>query len=296
MRSGNHSITIFTRSSPPSNPNPNVSYLQVDYHNLAALTTALRGFDTCLSFLVAHLDPANTAQKNLIHACIAGGVRRFAPSEWALASNSAVPAYQQKDEIAAYLADLAQQGKLGGLEYCLFQPSVFTDYFAHPYPLSPGLITWPFFVDFEKRRAIVLDDGEQRFGVTTVADVSAMLERALSDERTWPVVGGMRGDTVSIREMLELGKRVRGGEWLVEYVKSEDVERGELKTSFVPQMAHPVIPLDQREKASVGFVVTFFRAMKMGCWDAGDAFNRLYPDYKFTGVEEYLVKAWEGKP
>lgn len=35
-----------------------------------------------LSFIVAHLDPGNASQKNLITASIKAGVKRFAPSEW----------------------------------------------------------------------------------------------------------------------------------------------------------------------------------------------------------------------
>ncbi|KAF2027819.1 NmrA-like family protein-like protein [Setomelanomma holmii] len=296
LRSGNHEITVFTRASPPSDPIPGVTYLQVNYHDLPSLLSALTGFQTVLSFLIAHLDTNNIAQKNLIHASIAAGVSRFAPSEWSLASNSGVPAYAPKDEIAAYLSDLKARGELGHLEYCLFQPSVFMDYFAHPHPLSSGLITWPFFIDFEKRRAIVLDDGDVQFNVTAVADVSEMLERALNDERAWSVQGGMRGDTISINELLALGKKLRGGEWQVECVKSEHVARGELKTSFVPQFSHPAVPPEQREAFSVQFVVDFFNAMKKGSWDTGDAWNRRFPEYKFTRVEEYLVKAWEGKP
>ena len=249
----------------------------------------------CLSFLIAHLDANNTAQKNLIHACIAAGVRRFAPSEWALASNSSVPPYANKDSVAAYLADLKQKDELGGLEYCLFQPSVFTDYFAHPYPLSPGLITWPFFLDFENRRAIVLDGGDQPIVLTTVSDVSEILALALDDPKPWPCVGGMRGCRTSINELLAIGKKVRGGDWSVEYVSSKDILADDLKTSWVPQLSHPVIPADQREAFSTQFVLDFFRAMLKGSWDVSDEFNQRHPEFKFVGVEEYLTKAWKGR-
>jgi hypothetical protein len=56
----------------------------VDYDDTADLTRSLEGVDTVLSFIVAHLDPEGTAQKNLIDASVAAGVTRFAPSEWAL--------------------------------------------------------------------------------------------------------------------------------------------------------------------------------------------------------------------
>jgi len=33
-----------------------------------------------------------------------------------------------------------------------------------------------------------------------------------------------------------------------------------------------------------------------GGWDVGNAFNLLLPDYKFTGIEEFLSTVWKGKP
>lgn len=63
---------------------PRVGTIKVDYNDTASLINHLRGVDTVLSFIVSHLDPEGTAQKNLIDASIAAGVRRFAPSEWAM--------------------------------------------------------------------------------------------------------------------------------------------------------------------------------------------------------------------
>jgi hypothetical protein len=126
-----------------------------------------------------HLDAGNTAQKNLIHACIAAGVQRFSPSEWTIKSGSGAPPYANKDAIAEYLAEINREEKV--LEYCLWQPSVFMDYFAHPYALSRGLITWPFFIDFNERRAIVLDDGEQPLVVTRVTYISDILTLTVLD-------------------------------------------------------------------------------------------------------------------
>lgn len=178
----------------------------------------------------------------------------------------------------------------------MFQPSVFMDYFAHPHPLSPGLITWTFFIDFEKRRAMVLDDGNYPFVLTSVADVSAILARALDDDKHWPAIGGMQGCRTNINELLALGKKIRPGEWLIEHVKSEDIEKGDLKTSWTPEFDHPVIPIDSREAFSRQFVIDFFLAMKRGKWDVSAEWNERFPDYHFTGLEEYLSKAWEGKP
>lgn len=274
-----------------------MTYQQVDYTDLAGLTAALKGFHTVLSFFVVHLDVDNVAQKNLIHASIAAGVSRFAPSEWGIASNSGVSSYDNKDYIARYLSELDTKGELKGMQYCLFQPSIFMDYFAHPYPLEPKLITWPFFADFENRRAMVLDDGTQPIVLTAIQDDANILAKALDDtERPWPRVGGIRGCRTSINELVELGKKIRGGEWSVEYLKSEDVAQGVIKSSWIPPLSHPTIPKEQQEAFSKQFLVMFFGAIKSGAWDVSGEFNERYPDYHFMSAEEYLTKAWEGKP
>ncbi|EAT87278.1 hypothetical protein SNOG_04887 [Parastagonospora nodorum SN15] len=278
IRSGKHEITIFTRSGTPSNPIPGLTYQKVDYQDLPGLTNTLKGFHTCLSFLIAHQDVNNTVQKESyprMHR------RRRAPlRSLRMGTNQQLP---------------ASGHQLGGLEYCLFQPSVFMDYFAHPHSLTPGLFTWTFFVDLENRRAMILDDGEIPVVITAISDISEVLALALDDPRPWPVIGGIQGAKTTSNEILALGKKIRGGEWSVEYVKSEDVQRGELKTSWVPVFDHPIIPVESREEFSKTFVIEFFVAMGRGAWGVSDEFNKRFPEYKFTGVEEYLSKAWEGK-
>lgn len=62
---------------------PNSEWVQVDYTDKEQLSKVLHGIDTVLSFITPQTDPGNIAQKNLIDASIRGGVKRFAPSEWA---------------------------------------------------------------------------------------------------------------------------------------------------------------------------------------------------------------------
>lgn len=166
------------------------------------------------------------------------------------------------------------------------------DYFAHPRPLSPNLITWPFFIDFDSRRALILDDGNQLIALTRILDVSEILALALDDPNPWPPVGGMRGTTVTLNELLALGKELRGGEWQIEYIRSEDIRKGELKSSWIPPLAHPVIPVEHRKQFSRDFVIMFMDAILRGSWVTSDEWNKRFPDYKFTSAREYLTEAW----
>lgn len=115
IASGKHEITVFTRSKLETTT-PGVEYKQVDYNDRSGLTSALLGFHTCLSFIVIHMDIDCVAQKNLIHACIDAGVRRFAPSEWGFTTHPGVPPYSNKNEIERYLAELSAKGRLNNME------------------------------------------------------------------------------------------------------------------------------------------------------------------------------------
>lgn len=72
-----------SQDAPPNDLPPTVTWVKTDYTNLDELTKTLRGVDTVLSFITAHMDPGSVAQKTLVDAAVRAGVRRFAPSEWA---------------------------------------------------------------------------------------------------------------------------------------------------------------------------------------------------------------------
>ena len=55
--------------------------VQVDYSDRDTLTKHLQGVNTVLSFIADTSDPTNLAERNLIDASIAAGVKRFAPNE-----------------------------------------------------------------------------------------------------------------------------------------------------------------------------------------------------------------------
>jgi hypothetical protein len=75
-------VTDYTQDGPPQEVQPGVTWVKTNYDDVGQLTEILRGVDTVLSFIVAHLDPGSVAQKNLINAAVRAGVRRLAPSEW----------------------------------------------------------------------------------------------------------------------------------------------------------------------------------------------------------------------
>ena len=65
-------------------------------------------------------------------------------------------------------------------------------------------------IDFKKRRAIIIEDADCYYTLTTVNDMANVVARAIEYEGEWPVVGGIHGTTLSNAELLEIGAKVRG--------------------------------------------------------------------------------------
>ena len=65
--------------------------------------------------------------------------------------------------------------------------------------------------DFENRRALIIDgSGDDKISLITVDDLSNVIARAIDFEGEWPVIGGIRGTIISIRDLITLGEKVRG--------------------------------------------------------------------------------------
>lgn len=88
----------------------------VDYTNKDHLAEALRGTHTVLSFIQLLSDPGQQSQKNLIDACVAAGVKRFAPSEYGSAGTTDMSWWSGKEEIRGYLRKLNKNSKVRFLQ------------------------------------------------------------------------------------------------------------------------------------------------------------------------------------
>ncbi|KAH7257899.1 hypothetical protein BKA59DRAFT_471262 [Fusarium tricinctum] len=294
---GKHEIIALVRKETSSFPElTGVKWIQTDYNDESELVEVLRGVNTVLCFFAVHLDPGCETQKRLIDAAVKAGVRRYAPSEWAtgvkLADSLDVMSwYSGKIEIVKYLENLNSEKKV--LEYTRFQPGGFMDYFCHPHKTTKYVTTAVVNVDFEKRRAIVVEGTlDDNIVYTSVEDIANVVTQAVDYEGEWPEVGGICGEKITIRQLLKLGEDMRGKPFTIEWLKMEDLEAGELKTDNYPRLELPSIPQEQIEAfskmATIGVLIAFHR----GVWTVSDEWNQLLPGYKFTKVEDLLKKAW----
>nr|RBQ83600.1 hypothetical protein FVER53263_13271 [Fusarium verticillioides] len=250
---GSYEVVILSRGSEVADLPKGVTWRQVDYNDKSALVDAMQGIDTVLSFLAMFdQNEAFELHKKLIDAAIEAGVRRVAPSEWASASNSGIAHYQYKDEVRKYLEEVnSDQQKI---EYCLFQPGVFTDYCGYPHATTKHFNTSCRFADFQNRRAIIPDGDDAPITLTTVRDMSRLVAHALEYDGVWPTRGGMQGTAFTVSELIALGEKLRGtkdaghdnlyisaktaqGPFKVEKLSDEDLKTRNVTTSWYPVLA-----------------------------------------------------------
>ncbi|KAG5796171.1 hypothetical protein H9Q69_004784 [Fusarium xylarioides] len=288
---GSYEVVILSRGARAADLPKGVAWRQVDYDDKSALVDAMKGIDTVLSFL-AMLDQNEALElhKKLIDAAIEAGVRRFAPSEWASASNSGVAHYQYKDKVRKYLEEVNSNEQK--IEYCLFQPGMFTDYFGHPRAKTKHFGTFYMFADFQNRRAIIPEDADAPITLTTVRDMSQVVAQALEYNGVWPTVGGIQGTAFTVSELIALAEKLRGP-FKVEKISNEDLEARNVTTSWYPVVEHHALPDEMREQVSKGVLLEYMAALKRGVWTVSDEWNKLLPDFQFTSAESYLKDIWQ---
>ncbi|KAF7588116.1 hypothetical protein BBP40_006149 [Aspergillus hancockii] len=248
------------------------------------------GIETVLLFL-SILDPDSMVrlQKNLINAAIQAGVRRFTPSEGGSRGSGGMALYRYKDAVREYLETVNCDEKT--LEYYLFQPGYFTNYFGWPHSTTKHFTMTQTYIDLDARHAILIGDGNYEITLTTVQDLGGIVADALDYPGEWPVEGGIRGSQITMGDLLRLGERLRGP-FTVERVTPEERE---FKTDWYPIVQHPSISKDRVDEISKMVTLDFVQGAWKGGWSVSDEWNKLLPNYQFTSVEAYLEALWKGE-
>ncbi|KAM0328167.1 hypothetical protein ACHAQA_005574 [Verticillium albo-atrum] len=295
VATGKHEILLLSRKDVPSDASaPGVTWIKADYQDTKQLTEVLRGVDTVLSFIVAHLDEGSVGQKNLIDASVAAGVRRFAPSEWFSSSFEHMAWYNNKLIVRDYLKELNKDKKV--LEYTLFQPGFFLNYFTYPHRSAKHIQPVEFPVSFEKRRALIQEGSENApITLTSIDDIVYVVTSAIDYEGVWPVVGGIRGSEVTLGQLIALGEKVRGP-FNVERLQVEDLKAGVNTSDWRIKTEHPAIDPAQAEAFGTMFVTSLLQALPAGSLRVTDEWNQLLPGHEFTQPEEFLTEFWKGRP
>lgn len=152
-------------------------------------------------------------------------------------------------------------------------------------------------LNLNNRRFITLEHGgDSPINFVTVQDFAQIVAKAIEYQGEWPKDGGIQGTEISIKGLILLGEKIRGGTFNVTELKRSDILAEEWKASWAPLMDHPAIQKDQLEFMSKHIAGRMLLAVEAGDYVVNDSWNRLFPDYQFTNLEEFLTEAWDGKP
>ncbi|KAF2442368.1 NAD(P)-binding protein [Karstenula rhodostoma CBS 690.94] len=291
LSANKHEIAILSRSPAKEIIDAKIMHHVVDYDSVDDLVNALRGVHTVLSFIQILSDNDQKSQRNLIDAAILAGVKRFAPSEYGSAGTMHMPWYAGKQKIREYLRKVNGSGKV--LEYCLFTPGLFLNYLAFPKKTSKHLSPLGTVFDFQNRRAILVDGYETaNVTLTTVTDFATVMVIAIDYEGTWPEFGGIQGNKVTVKQIIEIGEKVRGCPFAVEKVKLEDLEKGNLTSPWGLEVPHKAVSEEEAQHMLRQVTIGMLLSTAKGAWEGSNELNQLFPNCRFTAIEDFLAEVW----
>ncbi|KXT14155.1 hypothetical protein AC579_9247 [Pseudocercospora musae] len=276
---------IYQQEIPDTPQPPLTTWVKVDYSSIDNLANALKDTHTLLSFITPQTDKNNIVQRYLIDAAVKAGVKRFAPSEWVGSGLQHMDWYWGKQGIRDYLAEINRDRKV--LEYSLFQPGWFTDYFAYPTQSAKYFRSFPVCISFENCRAFYAEGSENsRVTLTTVSDFAEIVAQAVGLEGTWPEVGGIKGSEMTVKALLEVGERVRGQKFTIETLKRGDLEQNKVLCSWIPKVDHPAV--GDYENLAEKLNASVLLSIADEDMNVGDEWARLLPAYAFGLPEQDL--------
>jgi hypothetical protein len=187
--------------------------LQTDYNNASDLRFKLAGVDTVISTV------SGNAQLNLIDAAAAAHVRRFAPSEFE-GTPSVRPANDVLDNRRRAAIARLQQYESQGMRYTIFTCGIFYERFS-PGGMAASQIgvrsniaqEGEYIMDLRRAKAQLpfYNEAGQPVYVcmTSARDVARFVVAALS-LASWPQEFRMRGDRMSVSDLVTIGEQLRG--------------------------------------------------------------------------------------
>ncbi|KAM0713992.1 hypothetical protein Q7P37_010956 [Cladosporium fusiforme] len=262
-----HKIILLSRSPRPDLEAHGVEVRQVDYSSHESLTKGLQGVHTLLSFLGGTATALHESQLALVAAAKEAGVKRFAPSEFAVRGGGY--------ELSLYAGKKAvwEAAKASEMEVTRFSCGIFMGFLGSGTPKGVtevgvreaaesgeqealgGLRPWDFVVNCRAGTADLPGDGSAEVVLTDTRDVAKFVEAALvMGDGEWEEEMGMRGEVVSWKRIVEVLEEVQGRKFLVRENSVEDLER----------------MIEENEAL------------------------RRFPDIRPLGVEEFVKKWWEG--
>ncbi|KAJ2968125.1 hypothetical protein NQ176_g9328 [Zarea fungicola] len=156
-------VQVLRRLGSKSTFPPHITVIDVDYNSVDGLTAALKNQDALISTIPAS---ESQAQRNLIDAAIAAGVRRYIPSEFGCnidnANTRAAPIFGSKVVVQEYLKEKAAAGLVS---YTL----VYTG------PMLDWGLEKQFIINTAGYKPVLFNDGKAIFSTTNIDTIGRAL-------------------------------------------------------------------------------------------------------------------------
>ncbi|MCJ1388149.1 hypothetical protein MMC18_000994 [Xylographa bjoerkii] len=286
IRQGKHELAVLSRKGNQELTDLGVNVAIVDYNDQADLARALKGIQTVLSFI-----GEKAAQLTLIAACVKAGVKRYAPTEWAMSSEAREPGSEYKDEIHTHLKNLNAEKPV--LEFTLFQPGVFTNVVVWPRKTAEYLYTTCIGIDIDGGHALMVEDGGQDFTFTTVHDTAKVVASAIEYEGPWPEFGGIAGSQLKYGELLDKIEQDTGKPLERHVLRMSDLQQGKFESTWLPPYRHPMIPLEMADAFAMQIMTQWWRCAGGSRNSAVvPTWNELLPEMKLTDVDTFLTDVY----
>ena len=195
-----------------------------------SLTAALKGIDAVVSTVAGS---AIKTQTVLIDAAAAAGVKQFIPSEYGSVTTNpkleALPLYDNVFKIRHHLQEKADAGQL---TWTVLASGAFMEFL-----FVPGLL------DFAERKATLIDDGDNRLSVTSLATAGKAITRILKNsESTKNRVVKVSEVILTQNKVLKIAERLRPEDkWNISKVAASALLKEGLDAISAGDFSFPVV-------------------------------------------------------
>ena len=86
-----------------------------------------------------------------------------------------------------------------------------------------------------------------------------------------------------------------GRQFAIARVNIQDLEAGDLKTSWALEKRHKALTEEQSSAFFRAVPIGILLSSVQGAWDVSDELNQLFPDYTFEKIGDFLASVWDGK-
>ncbi|KAI5456181.1 hypothetical protein BGZ63DRAFT_435621 [Mariannaea sp. PMI_226] len=267
---------------------PEVTVLAVNYSSPEDIAAILKinAIDTIVSCLPLHTEEDNQAQLNLIEgAAQSTTVTRFVPSEFGInyleviKANFPFPATEYKVAAVNKLRDIS------GIQYTRFLSGMFMDYYGPP-QAPTRMNTMTIVIDHENHKAVVPGDGNIPVVLTHTTDVARFVAASL-DLKEWPEASFIRGDKLTLNELVAIAESIQGCKYDISYDKITDLKAGKNTELPINATRYEFLPKEVMDRISQ----ISGQAIANGWMDLnGPLLNDRFPELKPMSVKDFFER------